>query len=100
MFPSSTPYYTSAILENDIGFTLKVDPKGGVLFFAHNVAIESIFSDEVNSVSPSNTRPWAYRPNSFNPTSHPILCKNRFQATTLSLLEAKAGAKPIDSPVC
>lgn len=31
---------------------------------------------------------------------NPILCKNRFQATTLSLLEAKAGAKPIDSPLC
>lgn len=34
------------------------------------------------------------------PPSHPILCKNSFQASTLSLLEAKAGAKPIDSPVC
>lgn len=34
------------------------------------------------------------------PPCHPILCKNRFQANTISLLEAKAGAKPIDSPVC
>lgn len=24
----------------------------------------------MNYVSPSNTRPWTYRPNSFNPTSH------------------------------